>query len=286
MFVGGCVRDAILGIETTDYDVAVNANIDHLTDTLRENGILYTDKWIRYNALQAIINDVRFDIVALRRDVECTGRDCKVVGVSSFEEDALRRDFTMNALYLSENQEIFDYCGGFEDLKNKRVTFIGDPIERIKEDNIRILRYYRFCKRIKDYRAVYSRVMKESAHLVVHISRARLPKELFEIIDDHKIVNLMYEDNVLQNLSNDCVNIKIFNRLENVECSLLAKLYSLFSYNTLLSNFGFSRDIKKSLVLLNKLTKEQNQTSLEEYSKQIVRDIKALKYAKYRIPIT
>jgi tRNA nucleotidyltransferase/poly(A) polymerase len=280
MFVGGCVRDAILGLETDDYDVAINANIDHLTNILREHGLKYTDKWIRYNALKVTVDEIEFDVVALRRDVENFGRDCRVVGVSSFEEDAKRRDFTMNALYLSEEKEIFDYCGGFGDLEDRKVVFIGNPSQRIAEDHIRILRYYRFCTRIKDYRTIYSSIMKENARFVSNISKARLPKELFEIICDHRIVNLMYNDNIWQNLSDDHIDIVAFNRLENTDCSPLAKLYSLFSYNTLLSNLGFSRNDKKRVVLLNKLTKEISQTCLKEYDEQTVRDIEALRYAK------
>jgi poly(A) polymerase len=286
MFVGGCVRDAILGIETADYDVAINANIDRLTDILRENGIKYTDKWIKYNALKVIIDDVEFDVVALRRDIEQSGRDCRVVGVSSFEEDAKRRDFTINTLYLSEDKEIFDYCGGLDDLRNGRVVFVGDPHQRIKEDHIRILRYYRFCSRIKDYSGVYSNVMRENAAFVANISKARLPKELFETIDDHKIANLMYEDNIWQNLSSDSIDIKAFNKLRDIKCSPLAKLYSLLSYNTLLSDIGLCREDKKKIILFNKLVRETDRSRLSEYSEQIVNDIKALQYAKHMIPFT
>jgi poly(A) polymerase len=199
-FVGGCVRDAIIGRHTEDYDVAVNSSIDKFRGILEKHAITYSDKWIRYGAFKVFIDKQEFDIVALRRDIDCRGRACSIEPVSSFEEDSKRRDFTINALYVSICGELFDYNGGLADLENRSVIFVGEPAKRIVEDNIRILRYYRFCSRMRDYSARYTEIMKEHAHLVADVPRDRVRKEILEIMDDDRIVDLMRTDGIWQAL--------------------------------------------------------------------------------------
>lgn len=227
-FVGGCVRDAILGRCTKDYDIAVNSPIDRFANIMNEYNISYSDKWIKYGALKVLVDKVEFDVVALRRDVDCSGRDCSVESISSFEEDSKRRDFTINALYASANGEIFDYNDGLKDLKNREVIFVGDPEKRIVEDNVRILRYYRFCSRMNDHSARYSDIMKKHARLVQNIPKDRIRKELLEIINNAEIVNLMYSDKTLQMLTSSTVDIDSFNGIVSANASYSERLRALF----------------------------------------------------------
>jgi poly(A) polymerase len=143
-FVGGCVRDAILGIPAHDIDMAVPIGPDETIDILTEANIKVIPTGYEFGTVTAVLNGREFQITSLRQDWETDGRYASVTYGQDWKADASRRDFTMNALYAGIDGAVFDYFDGIKDLKSGHVRFIGDAHTRIREDYLRILRYFRF----------------------------------------------------------------------------------------------------------------------------------------------
>ena len=143
-FVGGAVRNALLGVGVTDIDIAVPVPPRETMRLLEAAGIKAIPTGFDHGTITAVQGGKVFEITSLRRDVETDGRHAVVSFTTEWDEDAARRDFTMNALYAAGDGEIFDYTGGIEDLVAGRVRFVGDARARIAEDYLRILRLFRF----------------------------------------------------------------------------------------------------------------------------------------------
>lgn len=143
-FVGGCVRDAVLGIAAHDIDIAVPISPDEIIYTLTTADIHSIPTGYEFGTITAVIEGRPFQITSLRVDWETNGRHPRVTYGTDWEEDAARRDFTMNALYADKEGMVYDYFGGVEDLQAGVVRFVGDAHKRIQEDYLRILRYFRF----------------------------------------------------------------------------------------------------------------------------------------------
>lgn len=186
-FVGGCVRDGVIGKVPADIDMATPLKPAAVMGILKKRGYTVLPTGFLYGTVTVLTNNARFptiEITTLRRDIENDGRRPKVLYTKKWEEDALRRDFTFNALYADFNGEVFDYCGGIEDLTAGRVRFIGDAAQRIAEDYLRVLRYFRFL-------SVLGRTDADDATLaacgaaekgVAKISLDRTKRELFKLI--------------------------------------------------------------------------------------------------------
>lgn len=143
-FVGGCVRDAVLKLSAQDVDLATGLKPEAVMGQLKAAGISAIPTGIKHGTVTAVINRRHFEITTLRRDVATDGRHAQVAFTNSWQEDAARRDFTMNALYLSFDGELVDFYSGVEDARAGRVLFIGDADARVQEDYLRILRFFRF----------------------------------------------------------------------------------------------------------------------------------------------
>lgn len=143
-YVGGCVRDALAGRTVTDIDIATTAPPQTAAQLLQAAGIGVVPTGIDHGTVTAIVERKPFEVTTLRRDVETDGRRAKVAFTDRWEEDAARRDFTMNALFASEDGEVTDFFGGRADLAAGLVRFVGEPQARIAEDVLRLLRYFRF----------------------------------------------------------------------------------------------------------------------------------------------
>ena len=143
-FVGGAVRNALLGRDVDDVDIATPLLPDEVVRRLEFSRIRAVPTGIVHGTVTAIVNRRALEITTLRRDVETDGRHAVVAFSGDWAEDAARRDFTINALYAAEDGEVFDYTGGLADLAARRIRFIGDPVARIREDYLRILRLFRF----------------------------------------------------------------------------------------------------------------------------------------------
>ena len=201
-YVGGAVRDTLLGKDIHDVDVATPLPPAEVIDRCREAGIRTVPTGIDHGTVTAILPHGPVEITTLRRDISTDGRRATVAFASEWKDDAARRDFTINALYAHpETLEIDDYFGGLGDLASNHVRFIGNAVERIREDHLRILRYFRFQARFGD--ALNEEAVtacRELAHTLKGLSRERVAMELLAILalpDPAPTIDLMRELGVL-----------------------------------------------------------------------------------------
>jgi tRNA nucleotidyltransferase/poly(A) polymerase len=141
--VGGAVRNALLGLPVGEVDLATTALPAEVMSLAGKAGLKAVPTGIEHGTVTVVAGGVPFEVTTLRRDVETFGRHASVAFTTSFEEDARRRDFTLNALYADEEGNVFDPLGGMADLRAGRVRFIGDAEKRIEEDYLRVLRFFR-----------------------------------------------------------------------------------------------------------------------------------------------
>lgn len=143
--VGGCVRNFMIDIPLSDIDIACKYTPEEVMRLLRENNIKAVPTGIDHGTITAVINHIPFEITSLRKDINCDGRRATVSFTKNYREDAARRDFTFNAMSISaDGQYLYDYFDGLGDIQNGVVKFIGNAEERIQEDYLRILRFFRF----------------------------------------------------------------------------------------------------------------------------------------------
>lgn len=144
-FVGGCVRNALLGAEVTDVDLVIDRPPEESQRLLEAAGIMVKPIGIQFGTVLAVLRSGEsFEVTSLRKDIDTDGRWATVEFGTDWTADAERRDFTMNALYADLSGTVFDPIGGLPDLRVRRVRFIGSPTARIREDYLRILRFFRF----------------------------------------------------------------------------------------------------------------------------------------------
>ncbi|MEC7258611.1 MAG: CCA tRNA nucleotidyltransferase [Pseudomonadota bacterium] len=144
LFVGGCVRNALIGAPVGDIDIATDATPDRVITLAKAAGMRAIPTGIDHGTVTVIAGGIAHEITTFRRDVLADGRHAVVAFSTDVAEDAARRDFTMNALYADARGQVLDPLGGFDDLRARRVRFIGDAKARIREDYLRVLRYFRF----------------------------------------------------------------------------------------------------------------------------------------------
>ncbi len=142
--VGGCVRNSLLGVPVSDIDMATDARPEDMIQIAEDAGLRVIPTGIDHGTVTVISGDTSFEITTFRSDVETDGRHAKVTFSSDHTEDAKRRDFTINALYVAQDGTVLDPVDGLTDIAARRISFIGDPDARIAEDYLRILRFFRF----------------------------------------------------------------------------------------------------------------------------------------------
>ena len=183
-WVGGAVRDTLLGLPVKDVDAATLHRPEEVMARLEAAGIHAIPTGIDHGTVTAILPGGNVEVTTLRRDVSTDGRRATVAFASDWPEDAARRDFTINALYAHpDTLEIEDHFGGLEDLTAHRVRFIGDARERIREDHLRILRYYRFQARFGgELDKEAEEACAELAATLKGLSRERVAMELLNLL--------------------------------------------------------------------------------------------------------
>jgi poly(A) polymerase len=201
-WVGGAVRDGLLGIPVHDVDCATVLLPEAVIDRCAQAGIRTVPTGIEHGTITALVEGGPVEVTTLRHDVSTDGRRATIRYASDWQEDAARRDFTINALYAHPlTLDIVDYFGGLEDLRSRRVRFIGDPRERIAEDHLRILRYYRFQARFgAELDAAAEEACADMAATLKGLSRERIAGELLALLalpDPHPTVERMRARGVL-----------------------------------------------------------------------------------------
>lgn len=198
-FVGGAVRDLLIGEEHSDLDLATTHSPQEVIRRLEARGIKAVPTGIEHGTITAVSSGTVVEVTTLRSDVSTDGRRATVAFTDDWQQDAARRDFTINALYADPfSGELFDYFGGLDDLKSRTVRFIGEPLQRIAEDHLRILRYFRFHARYghgdPDARALEACTAR--ANDLMALSRERIADELlklFALEDPTPTVRLMLD---------------------------------------------------------------------------------------------
>ena len=201
-FVGGAVRDALLGRAVSDIDVATPAAPEAVMALLMKAGVKVVPTGLAHGTVTAVIPPRHFEITTLRHDVEPLGRHARVAFIDDWRVDAERRDFTMNALFLDPDGAVIDYVGGLPDLRARRVRFVGDPETRIREDVLRLLRFYRFHAQLGQEPAdpAARAACRLLTPLLPRLSAERVCAELLKLMrapDPLPTLALMAEDGVL-----------------------------------------------------------------------------------------
>ncbi|CAD6229916.1 GSCOCG00006640001-RA-CDS [Cotesia congregata] len=194
---GGAVRDILMGITPKDLDFASTATPDEMKQLFTFEGIrMLNTKGEKHGTITARINDAEnFEITTLRIDVVTDGRHADIEFTTDWKLDASRRDLTINSMYLDLDGRVFDFFFGYEDLKNRRVAFVGDPATRIQEDFLRILRYFRFYGRIAENPSNHDeatiKAIVENVEGLERISGERIWMEWSKILEGNFAVELM-----------------------------------------------------------------------------------------------
>ena len=225
-FVGGCVRDALLGRPIADIDMATPALPEEVMAALEKAGIKPVPTGIEHGTVTAVVSvpepPRHFEITTLRRDVETYGRHARVAFDADWAEDAARRDFTINAIYLDPDGTLHDPAGGLADLEAHRVRFVGEPAQRIAEDVLRVLRYYRFEARFgsADGDAAARAACRAAIPLLPKLSAERVAQELLRLLavpNPAPALRMMEADGVLAAILPDATRIDRLQRLIGIE---------------------------------------------------------------------
>jgi len=176
--VGGCVRDILRGDSPSDYDICTNATPDQMMEIFENSSWTVIPTGISHGTLTIVSGDAKFEITTLRKDLQCDGRHSTVEFTDDWKQDALRRDFTINSMSVDIYGNVYDYCGGFTDLRDNVVRFIGKCRDRIAEDHLRILRYFRFISRYNSLALTEEKLYcYENIRLLSNISPERVWEE-------------------------------------------------------------------------------------------------------------
>lgn len=242
LFVGGCVRNALLAEPVEDIDLATKLTPDEVTRRLEAADIKVVPTGIDHGTVTAVLNDRSFEITTLRKDVETDGRHAVVAFAQSWIEDAQRRDFTMNTLLADGLGNIYDPLGaGLGDLEARKVMFVGQADQRIQEDYLRILRFFRF-------HALYGvgkpdggalKACKAHATHISSLSAERITQEFFKIISVDKpvdVLGIMLNNNILPEIIRSKDQLEFFQHFCEFQkryglISISSRLYVLCELN-------------------------------------------------------
>ncbi len=183
--VGGSVRDGLLRLPVNDIDLSVDRDPHWVLDFLKTNHIKALPTGIDHGTITAVIDKRPYQITTLRVDVKTFGRKAHVAFTDDWIQDAKRRDFTINAIYADKDGQLFDPVGGLDDLKNHAVRFIGEASQRIREDYLRILRFFRFSARFgqEPYNEEGLKACAQYASHLPHLARERVTEEFLKILE-------------------------------------------------------------------------------------------------------
>ena len=271
-FVGGCVRRLLNKEIVNDIDIATSLTPDELKNILIKKKVFFIETGIAHGTITVIINKIKFEITTLRKDVSTDGRHANVEFISDWETDAKRRDFTINAIYSDLKGEIYDPLDGLTDLKNGIVKFIGNPNERIKEDYLRILRYFRFHTQYSKHKhdIVTIKAIKKNLDGIRKISKERIFDEFSKILNLKNFYELFkdkFSCSVILTIFPQLKHYDRFKTIQNMSTKIINKLNIPLIFAILLIDnsdncefflykFKFSnRDKNRILFLLNKYKK-------------------------------
>jgi poly(A) polymerase len=259
--VGGAVRDALLGREVKEIDLATNCPPQQVTQFLADAGIKSVPTGLEHGTITAVIDGVGYEITTLRQDVETHGRHATIAFTDDWQKDAQRRDFTINALYADATGKLYDYTHGRDDLVARRVRFIGDAHTRIQEDVLRILRFFRFTAWFAhDVDAEALAACRDLAELIPQLSVERVWHEIIKLLaspDPSVCWQLMLNNDILKQILPEASNIVRLKSLLAVEKKYETPSHALVRFASVLpSNSKTAAAITKRLKLSNRETEK------------------------------
>ena len=235
-FVGGCVRKALSGDVIDDIDLATSLTPEDVKNKLKTANIQVVETGISHGTITAILNKKKFEITTLRKDISTDGRHANVQYTLDWKEDSLRRDFTINAIYADIDGRIFDPLNGVSDLHNGRIKFIGNPKDRIEEDYLRILRYFRFFIQYSKINHEQNTIkfIKQNINGLNKISNERIFEEIRKILSLKNIYSLFTNLEIKEIILNVFPQFKFSQRLKNFD-KLNNNLKNMYDYKLLLA---------------------------------------------------
>ena len=267
-YVGGCVRKILNNEIVDDIDFAVNLKPEECSAALKENNIKFFEIGISHGTIIAVIDSYKFEITSLRKDLITDGRHAKVAFTTDWQEDASRRDFTINAIFSDIHGNLYDPFDGKKDLEIGKIKFIGDADKRIKEDYLRILRYIRFFLNYSktDHNDKIRKIIKQNLNGISNISSERLLDEFKKLIISSSFLKL-FKDPFCLELINlifpQFKNLDIFKNLNKFAEINIKKVDFIFLISLMLIDntdnveyflfkFNISSIDKKRILFLNK----------------------------------
>jgi poly(A) polymerase len=274
-YVGGAVRDELLGLPVNDVDLATRLRPEEVVERLEAARIKAVPTGIEHGTITAVSDGHALEVTTLRRDVSTDGRRAIVAYTDDWKEDAARRDFTINALFADPGTgELFDYFGGLADLKTRHIRFIGDPLQRIAEDHLRILRFFRFHARFGagEPDGVALEACTARANDLMALSRERIADELLKLLavsDPAPTVRIMLEREILRPVIPEIERERLdrlralilAERQGNIEPDALRRLSALLP-----SDPAVAEDVAVRLRLSNKARKRLACAAIEDLS--------------------
>ena len=232
-YVGGCVRKIINNEKVDDIDLATNLEPEQVCEVLKKKEINYYESGIDHGTITALIDNYKFEITTLRKDVSTDGRHAKVEFTNNWKDDASRRDFTINAIYSDAEGNLFDPYNGKKDLEDGYINFIGDVNKRIQEDYLRILRYIRFFLNYskQPHNSEILRKLKINIGGVSKLSKERLLDELkkiFKLGTLEKLINEKLSLELILIIFPELKNYNLFNKLYSEKRNILREVDFIF----------------------------------------------------------
>ena len=275
-YVGGCVRNIINKEKVDDIDLAVNLNPANVCEALKKENIKYYESGIQHGTITALINNIKFEITSLRKDIETDGRHAKIEFSNNWKEDASRRDFTINSIYADIEGNLFDPFEGKKDLKIGKINFIGNAEIRIKEDYLRVLRYIRFFLNYSKnkHSPEIIRTIKKNLSGFSNISSERLLDEFQKLLRSEGFFKLMKDKDCLEIINlvfPQLKNISIFNKLNNFAKNHFNEVDFIFLLSLIIIDgtdnvdyfiykFNLSKKDQKRLLFLNNFNNQKINT--------------------------
>ncbi len=293
LFVGGCVRDVISSREILDIDFATSLTPDKIKRKLELSNIAYDNSFEKYGSIKIRHNNKSFEVNTLRKDFDQDGRHSNIIFTQDWRQDALRRDFTINAIYCDIDGRTYDPFKGVDDLKNGIIRFIGDPIKRIQQDYLRALRYFRFFIQFSkvNHDEYVINCIKRNQDKIENLSKAKLIEEFSKVLLSGKAFKLFHDSFVKDLYLSVYRGIKYLTRLEfDRKKKILHKnidwivLLSLLLIDQTKNFERFVKDFQLSNEIKNRLNNLQSQFTFKTADK--IEKIDSLKKAvlKYGVP--
>ena len=270
-FVGGCVRKALCNKEIDDIDLATSLEPEKVKEKLNKRNIKVIDTGISHGTLTAYISNLKFEITSLREDVDTDGRHARVSFTNNWEKDASRRDLTINAIYADIDGKIFDPYNGISDLDKGIIKFIGSPEERIKEDYLRILRYFRFFIQYSKIECdpTVINLIKQNINGINKISKERIFDEVKKILLLKNIDKLFLNANLKKIILNIFPQFKYYKRLKNIK-KLNKNIRSMYDADLMLATLILDESKEYEYFCYKYKTSNNTKNRLKYISENIV----------------